>query len=404
MKIAIAGAGPAGVFAAITAAEANPSAQIVILERSQVPLQKLANSGAGRGNLTVTQSDPTALTEAYPRGGKELLGPLHQWGPIETAEWFAARGVALAPDGDGGLGPASGRAADLSECLLRVLAGLPSITLVKNRCVTEARVTFEGGYRLWFKEGEPINCDRLLIATGGAGKGYGVAEGLGHTIVPGKPTLFNFHTPDSRLRNLQGMAVEHCAAWLPDFGQKTEGRVEVLPKGLGGRCIARLSSLAALELAACMYQFRVQVNWVARLGGGQPTKELQQLRLTHPRRLVLEEPCFEIPQKLWERIAHAAAINAECRWGMLTNRELQTLAGQLACAEYAVDGHSMHKEEWMTSGGVALHEVDFKTMRSKLKPALWLAGEVLDIDGLPGGYNFQSAWTTGWIAGKSLAL
>lgn len=401
MKIVIVGAGPAGLFAALTAREFSAEAEIVIYERTTQALANLAKSGNGKGNPTVVETDPELLVEAFPRGGRELLGPLYEWGPRETVDWFARQGMPLEPDARGGWQPMGSDGPGLCRRLLE-LAAQARIQIILNRSVTEIRRQFDGGYRLWFREGEPANGDRLLLATGGGGKGFGMAEELGHTVEKGLPAMLQFHCQDERLRHLQS-AVAGASVLLPKWQLSADGPVDILPRGLGGRAIDRVSCLAARELAAAEYQFTVHINWVRHLGGGQPTALLQQEKLLHGRRPVAEEALFELPPPLWQRLIEASGIAPGDRWGSLTIRTLQVLAGQLANCRFLVEGYGLSRNERTVCGGVALPEVDFRTMRSRVSPNLWLAGEILHCDGLPGGYNLQAAWTTARLAGRSIA-
>ncbi len=401
MKIVIVGAGPAGLFAALTAREFSAGAEIVVYERTAQPLANLAKSGRGRGNPTVSEMDPESLAASFPRGGRELLGPFHEWGSRETADWFARWGMPLAPDAEGGMYPVGCDGKGLSQMLLK-LAAEARIHIVLNRSVTDIRRQFDGGYRLWFREGEPANADRLLLATGGAGKGFGMAEELGHRVEKAIPSLLQFHCRDERLRHLQTV-VAGASAGLPKWDLSADGPVEILPRGLGGRAIERLSCLAARELSAANYRFPVHINWVRHLGNGQPTAKLQQEKLLHGRRPVMAEALFDLPLPLWQRLVAAAGIRPEDRWGSLSTRTLQILAGQLANCRFQAEGYGLSRNEQMVCGGVALPEVDFRTMRSRVSANLWFAGEILDYDGLPGGYNLQAAWTTARLAGKSIA-
>lgn len=406
MNCLVAGGGAAGYFAAIACAEANPAAAVTLCEATAQPLAKVRISGGGRCNVTHACFDPRELSLGYPRGGRELLGPFHQWQPSDTVAWFAARGVELKTEADRRMFPITDDSATVIDCL--TAAADRAGVRVRTRAAVKAaerRTSPGAGYRAQLATGETIDCDRLLLATGGgkSSAGLAIAQSLGHTIEPLAPSLFTFHIDDARLQGLEGISVADATARLPDTRLSARGPVLVTHWGLSGPAILKLSAWAARELAACDYRFTVGLNlW----GGGtvaQAQAELATARTAYPRRQINSANPFAIPARLWERLVGAAGIAAETVWTSVSNAALQALASQVTAAEFAVAGKSLNKEEFVTCGGVRLAEVDFRTMESRRSPGLYLAGEVLDIDGVTGGFNLQSAWTTGRLAGLAMA-
>ena len=399
-RVMIAGGGAAGFFAAITCVEQNPAARVTVCEATAQPLAKVRISGGGRCNITTACAEPGELARHYPRGSRELLGPFHRWGPREMAAWLAARGVALKAESDGRMFPVTDDAGTIVGCLQR--AATAAGVLVRTRCgVRAARPGFEVG----LTTGETVACDRLLIATGGgkAGGGWELARQLGHAIEPPVPSLFTFQLKDPRLAGLSGVSVEPVEVRVPGTRLRERGPLLVTHWGLSGPAILKLSAWGARLLHDRDYRFDLAVNWVAPRAVDQALAELVRLRAEHPRRQVAGGNPFGLPQRLWERLAVAAGMEPSRPWTSVANDVLKALAHQLSDGRFSVTGKSLFKEEFVTCGGVRLAEVDFKTMESRLCPGLYFAGEVLDIDGLTGGFNFQSAWTTGWLAGRAMA-
>jgi predicted Rossmann fold flavoprotein len=402
-RIVIAGGGAAGFFAAITGAEADPAAEIVIYEATAHPLAKVRVSGGGRCNVTHACFEARELVQRFPRGARELLGPFTRFGPHDTIAWFAARGVELKTEGDGRMFPTTDSSATIVDCLQRAAerAGVRLITQcgVKN---AEKKVH---AFVLTLATGETAEAQRLLIATGGnkGSAGLTIAQTLGHTIVPSVPSLFTFHLDDPRLRGLEGVSVSSTSATVRGTRLRANGPVLVTHWGLSGPAILKLSAWGARELHGMNYRFILGLNWAHPLTPHQVQVRLSAERTAHPRRQVATANPFGLPARLWERLAAAAGIAADAIWTHTSNDSLRALAAQVASAQFAVTGKSMNKEEFVTCGGVKLNEVDFATMESRLCPGLYFAGEVLDLDGITGGFNFQSAWTTGWQAGRAMA-
>ncbi|MBI5382102.1 MAG: NAD(P)/FAD-dependent oxidoreductase [Opitutae bacterium] len=408
-RIVIAGGGAAGFFAAIACAEAlaakpGPAARVFIYESTGYPLTKVRISGGGRCNVTNACTEPRLLVKNYPRGGRELIGPLHRWGPRETVEWFAARGVALRAEPDGRMFPVTDDSQTIIDCLQHA-ARAAGVEVITHHGIAAASRRPAGGFDLTLTSGGTVACDRLLIATGGnaASPGLAIARSLGHAIEPPVPSLFTFQFEDPRLGGLAGLAVERTVVRVVDTALREEGPLLITHWGVSGPAILRLSAWGARELAAREYRFKLRVNFAPPHTRDSLVKELAAVREKNPRKQVTTWCPVALPLRFWERLVAAAGLAPTAPWTTLSNAALGALAAQVTEAEFAVVGKSTNKEEFVTCGGVRLREVDFHTMQSKLCPGLHFAGEVLDIDGITGGFNFQAAWTTGWIAGQALA-
>jgi len=399
----IAGGGAAGFFAAIACAEANPRARVTLCEAAAHPLAKVRISGGGRCNVTHACFEPGELVRGYPRGGRELLGPFHHWQPSDTVAWFADRGVELKTEEDGRMFPVTDQSATVIDCLLAA-AERAGVILRTGAGVRTAERAGKG-YRVHLSGGETLECDLLLLATGGgkSSAGIAIAQSLGHSIEPLVPSLFTFHIGDSRLKELEGLAVPDADARVPGTRLAARGPALITHWGLSGPAILKLSAWGARELAACDYRFTLALNWRGGSTAAQVQAELAASRTVHPRRQIGSWNPLGLPSRLWERLAAAAGVAPGTVWASVSKAALQALALQVTAGEFAVAGKSLNKEEFVTCGGVRLAEVDFRTMESRRSPGLYLAGEVLDIDGVTGGFNLQSAWTTGRLAGLAMA-
>jgi hypothetical protein len=398
----IAGAGAAGVFAAITCAGANPARRVLILEQGNTPLAKVRVSGGGRCNVTHACFEPKELAKHYPRGGRELLGPFHRFQPRDTVAWFAARGVELKTEADGRMFPVTDSSQTIVDCLLGS-AKQAGVELRPGTGLAAARRA-TGGFELTLTDGHSLHCSRLMLATGGLKPGpvLEVIKGFGHTIAPLAPSLFTFHIKDSRLEGLPGLSVPAAAVSIPGTTFVHQGPVLITHWGLSGPAILKLSAWAARWAQERNYQFTVRVNWTG-LTPDALNARLDEARRANTSRLVRNTPLGELPGRLWERLVAAAGIPGRTPWSQLRREQSTALAGQLGACDLAVTGKSMFKEEFVTCGGVNLKEIHFQTFESKRVPGLHFAGEVLDIDGVTGGFNFQAAWTGGRLAGLAMA-
>jgi predicted Rossmann fold flavoprotein len=399
LQVTVIGGGAAGFFAAITCAEAmGENDQVMLLERGPQFLQKVKISGGGRCNVTHACFDPKAFTERYPRGARELIGAFHRFQADDTVKWFAARGVALKTEADGRMFPTT------VQCLMKAAADA-GIVLRANAGVERVERLDAGSFKLTLTNGETLFCERLVMATGGcrSESGGALAVALGHTLAPPVPSLFTFHIKDARLDGISGLAVEAAEVSVPGTKLRERGPVLVTHWGLSGPAILRLSAWGARELHALDYRFTLRVNWLDGQSMEQALSLCQRQRETTGARQVANAAPAGLPARLWEKLVEAVGIPREMKWSQLDRARLQSLAKQLVECEFAVTGKSLNKDEFVTCGGVKLNEVNFKTMESRVCPGLYFAGELLDIDGITGGFNFQAAWTTGWIAGNAMA-
>ncbi len=402
-RIIIIGGGAAGFFAAIAAAETNPAARVVLYEATAHPLAKVRVSGGGRCNVTHNCPEPRELVKRYPRGGRELHGPFTRFGPRDTIAWFADRGVELKIEPDGRMFPITDSSSTIVDCLHRAaeVAGVKVFTSMGVRAVEPLA---GGKFAVEFTDTSTGEYDCVLLATGGnkGSAGLTIAAELGHEIKTPTPSLFTFHIHDPRIHGLEGLSVPSVVTGVAGTKLRETGPLLITHWGMSGPAVLKLSAWGARDLAARDYKFTLNVSWS---GGTVPAavEALTATRADVPRRLVSNANPFGLPSRLWDRLVAAVGIPPETVWTGVSNKALQALASQVAAAEFVVEGKSLNKEEFVTCGGVALGGVDFHTMQSRVTPGLFFAGEVLDIDGITGGFNFQAAWTTGWHAGKAMA-
>ncbi len=412
-QVIVVGGGAAGFFAAIACAEKNLAAKVTLFEATAHPLAKVRVSGGGRCNVTHACFEPRELVKRYPRGARELLGPFHRWQPNDTVAWFAERGVELKTESDGRMFPVTDRSQTIVDCLMQAAekAGVKLVTSLGVRSVVGRPAPRAGSaalpplFSLTLTDDSTINCERLLLATGGnrSSAGLTIAQGFGHAIEPPVPSLFTFHVDDPRIDGISGVSVENVVTTVTGTKLREGGPLLVTHWGLSGPAVLKLSAWGARELAAVNYEFTLGVNFAPPHSLETLARELAAVRTRNPRKQLGTWCPLALPLRLWERLLAAARLAPVTQWANVSNDALQALAGQIATAEFVVVGKSMNKEEFVTCGGVRLSEVDFKTMESRLCPGLYFAGEVLDIDGITGGFNFQSAWTTGWLAGCAMA-
>lgn len=400
-KVIVVGGGAAGFFAAITAAEAGAS--VILLERGPQFLSKVRISGGGRCNVTHSCFDPREFTRRYPRGDKELLGPFHKFQASDTVAWFESRGVELKTESDGRMFPTTDSSQTIVDCLMNA-ARDAGVELRLNSGVKSVKRSGDG-FEVSMDSGEAVGADRVLLATGGC-RSVALGEmavSLGHTLEPPVPSLFTFQIDVPWLHALAGGSVEQADVSVPVVALRERGPLLVTHWGLSGPVILRLSAWGARQLSALDYKFPLVVNWLAQLNPEQLAKELLARRETQGAKLVINAPIAPLTARLWEALVLAAGLTRETRWASLSRAQHQRLVQQLAHCEFAVTGKSLNKDEFVTCGGVRLSEVNFKTMESRVCPGLYFAGELLDIDGITGGFNFQAAWTTGWLAGTAMA-
>ena len=396
-RIAIIGGGAAGFFAAITCAEAGAS-DVTILEKSPRFLSKVKISGGGRCNVTHACFDARELSKRYPRGERELIGPFKGFQPEDTIEWFRKRGVEMYTQDDGCLFPVSDSSQTIIDCFTDA-AKAASVKLRANAGV-EAITHQDGLFTLTLTGGETMQAEQVLIATGGCrvpAMGE-LAVSLGHTLETPVPSLFTFHVDIPWVRELAGIVIEPVEA--AGVGLRETGILLFTHWGVSGPVVLRLSAWGARKIAECDYHFPLAINW---LPDADVEAELANRRDTSPAKLVVNTPIAPLTARLWEALVLAAGVPRDTRWSALSKSQRHALVQQLTRTEFPVSGKTMNKDEFVTCGGVRLSEVDFKTMQSRIVPGLYFAGELLDIDGITGGFNFQGCWTTGWLAGNAMA-
>jgi predicted Rossmann fold flavoprotein len=401
-EIVIVGGGAAGFFAAIAAARADGNCKVSLFERGSQFLSKVRISGGGRCNVTHALFDPRMFTTRYPRGERELISPFHRFSADDTIAWFETRGVRLKREEDGRIFPVTDSSETVIDCLIKE-AKVAGVRLFTRKGIETARVRTEGGFDLKLTDGESTACDRLLLATGGCRSigGAELARSLGHTIEPPVPSLFSLHVPAPWLRSLPGISVSAVELIVEKLRER--GPLLITHNGISGPAVLRLSAWGARTLHEKEYRFSLRVNWIPHLSENELRTEFQSRRQMEPTRRVNNSPIGAIPARLWEKLVSNAGVSPDTIWTSLTRAGMNELIRQLHATELEVDGKSLNKEEFVTCGGVRLREINFKTMESRITPNLYFAGELLDIDGITGGFNFQAAWTTGWIAGHAMA-
>ena len=403
MKCAIIGGGAAGFFSAVTLAQKNPDADVSIFDSGKQFLRKVKISGGGRCNVTHSCFEPKELALHYPRGEKELKGAFYTWQPRDTVDWFEERGVQIKTEDDGRMFPVSDNSQSIIDCLHR--------QVIKNGVVlcegigVKSLLHEEEQFTLGFSNGMSKRFDRVCVATGSMKSSSLTTslEKLGHSIEPLAPSLFAFDITDERLKELAGISLENVSVRVKSNGKSQTGPILITHRGLSGPAILKLSAWEARQLNESDYQFEIELNWL----GVRTESDLQTLfarmRNQKGQQLVKTKLFEELPRRLWEKILSSVKIEGTLQWAQLPKKLEAQLIKELITATFQVRGKTMNKEEFVTCGGIRLKEVNFKKMESRVIPHLYFAGECLDYDGITGGFNFQGAWTTGYIAGTSMA-
>lgn len=401
--ILVLGGGAAGFFTAINIAEKNSKLKVIILERGREVLTKVKVSGGGRCNVTHAEFLPKELSQNYPRGEKELLGPFHSFMTSDTIEWFAKRGVALKIEADGRMFPESDSSQTIIDCFLSETKRL-GIEILKNHSVKNIEKE-ENHWKITTSKEEFVS-NKLVVATGSNPKTWSLLENLGHSIVNPVPSLFTFNIDDERINELPGVAKDASIEVLDHIGKRilqSEGPLLITHWGMSGPAILKLSAWGARLLHPTDYHFSIKVNWLIDVSESEALDILKASKLELNKKQVAKYPQFELPKRLWQSLVNASDIPESFSWAELTKIQLQHLAEQLTGAIFQVKGKSTFKEEFVTAGGVNLKEVSFKTFESKLHKNLYFAGEVLNIDAITGGFNFQNAWTGGFIVAEAIS-
>lgn len=405
LQIVVIGGGAAGFFGAIACAKVNPNAQVTLIEASRQPLAKVLISGGGRCNVTHACFDPGELVQNYPRGAKALRGAFSRFQAQDTVGWFAKHGVNLKTEADGRMFPVTNTSETIVECLIKTAATSHIKLRIGTPVTSVKRTSNDSGFDIVLKSGETIKCHRLLLATGSSLMGYKIAKELGHTIESPVPSLFTFNILDPKLRELAGISVNTVQLRLSVGGKsqlQQTGPLLITHWGFSGPAILKLSAWGARVLHESRYQATLLINWLPDLQQEQVRQQILAVKNEWSKKAIALHRGVDLPHRLWQYIIARVGITTEDRWAGISNKTLNLLVQELTQGQYSISGKAAFKEEFVTCGGVNLQEVNFKTMESKLVPGLYFAGEVLDIDGVTGGFNFQSAWTTAYIAGNAM--
>ncbi|MBP6040479.1 MAG: NAD(P)/FAD-dependent oxidoreductase [Flavobacterium sp.] len=396
--IIVVGGGAAGFFSAINIVERNPKLKVAILERGKEVLSKVRISGGGRCNVTHACFEPNELVKFYPRGEKELRGPFHQFGAGDTIEWFDKHGVELKIEEDGRLFPVSNSSQTIIDCFLTASHQL-GITILTGQSV-QSIFKKDNCWKIETQTGNYI-AEKLILATGSNPKIWDLLHTFGHVIITPVPSLFTFNIKDSRIKELPGIATQVSVKVM---GSKLEstGPLLITHWGMSGPAILKLSAWGARILNDKNYQFAIEVNWLNDIETEEAETLLKELKQEHAKKTVAKKSPLEIQNRLWESLVLASGIGAETKWADLSKIQLHNLASQLTKGIFQVNGKSTFKDEFVTAGGIDLKEINFKTMESKLHPSLYFAGEIVNIDAITGGFNFQNAWTSGFIVSESI--
>lgn len=395
--VLIIGGGASGFFTAIATAEKNPNYAIAILERGSEVLTKVRISGGGRCNVTHACFEPNELTKFYPRGEKELRGPFHQFCSGDTIEWFEKHGVALKIEKDGRMFPESNTSATIIDCFIEN-AAINKISVLTQQSVQEIYKK-ENHWQI-STQNTSYTADKIVIATGSNPKIWEMVTNLGHTVIEPVPSLFTFNTKDAFITDLAGIAT-HGTITVNDTKLESEGPVLITHWGFSGPAILKLSAWGARILADKNHQFSIAINWIHE-STESAIEQLQKWKNDFAKKNIVNQKPYDIPNRLWERIFEHSAIPSDKKWAEISKKEMQTLALLLTQHTFKIHGKSTFKEEFVTAGGIDLKEINFKTMESKLHPTLYFAGETINVDAITGGFNFQNAWTTGFLVSQAI--
>ncbi len=396
--IIIVGGGAAGFFTAINIVEKNPKLKVAILERGKNVLEKVRISGGGRCNVTHTCFEPNELVKFYPRGEKELRGPFHQFCSGDTIEWFEKHGVELKIEDDGRMFPVSNSSQTIIDCFLNATQKL-GISVLTGQSV-QSIYKKENCWQIETPS-EQYLAGKLILATGSNPKIWELLQTFGHAVVSPVPSLFTFNIKDPRIKDLMGVSAL-ATVKVKDTKLSATGPLLITHWGMSGPGILKLSAWGARILHDKNYQFTIDVNWLNDVETENAEKLLKELKIEHAKKAVSKKSPFEFPNRLWESLVLASGIESETKWADLSKTQLQSLAQQLTNGSFQVNGKSTFKEEFVTAGGIDLKEINFKTMESKLHENLYFAGEIVNIDAITGGFNFQNAWTSGFIAANAI--
>ena len=402
-RLVVVGGGAAGFFCAVNAARINPFLEVVIIEKSSKLLSKVKVSGGGRCNVTHACFSMADMIKKYPRGAAFLKKAFHSFFTTDTIQWFKERGVELKTEPDGRMFPVTNSSQTIIDCLMGEVNRYGVEILMNKEVVEMARANEQ--WSLAFKTGGNIIADYICIASGGYPKSmqFEWLQKIGHSVAEPLPSLFTFNMPGNTITSLMGISVDRVQVKIIGSKLTEDGPLLITHWGMSGPAILKLSAWGARELAAKNWNFGLIVNWLPDYNEQTLKDKFQQVRFEIAAQKISNRNPFALPSRLWEYFLQQSGINENIRWADLPAKEQNKLIKNLCAQEFAVKGKTTFKEEFVTSGGITLDEVDHNTMQSRIVPDLYFAGEVLNIDGVTGGFNFQNAWTTGWIAAKAIA-
>jgi len=397
--ILVIGGGAAGFFTAINIVEKNPNLKVAILERGKEVLTKVRISGGGRCNVTHACFVPNELVKFYPRGEKELRGPFHQFCSGDTIEWFEKHGVTLKIEEDGRMFPETDTSQTIIDCFINATKAL-GIPVLTNQSVQSIYKT-DAHFKVQTNT-DTFLCDKVVMTTGSNPKIWEMLQSLGHSIISAVPSLFTFNIKDVRIKDLMGLST-FASVKVKKTKLEASGPLLITHWGMSGPGILRLSAWGARELFDKNYHFAIVVNWLNETTFEEAIILLKDIKEENAKKVMAKKAPLEMPNRLWERLVLASGISAETKWADCNKNQITALANQLTNGEFQVNGKSTFKEEFVTAGGIDLKEINFKTMESKIIPNLYFAGEILNIDAITGGFNFQNAWTGGYIIAATIA-
>ncbi len=395
--ILIVGGGAAGFFSAINIAEKNPKLKIAILERGKETLTKVRISGGGRCNVTHHCFEVAELVKFYPRGEKELKSPFSVFSPKDTIEWFHKHNVKLKTEADNRMFPTTDSSQTIIDCFLENAHKLKIDVLTSQSVQTVFKS--DDNWKIE-TQNENYSCEDLIFASGSNPKIWELLEGLGHKIISPVPSLFTFNIKDNRIKDLMGLSTV-ASVKISQSKLQESGALLITHWGLSGPAVLKLSAWGARELFDKNYQFQISVNWLDYISFEQCVEELKKVKSSDSKKLIRNRKAFDIPTRLWENLVIAAEISADLKWADLSKKQLNNLANQLTNCQFQVNGKSTFKDEFVTAGGIDLKEINFKTMESKIHKNLYFAGEILNIDAITGGFNFQNAWSGGFVIAQN---
>jgi predicted Rossmann fold flavoprotein len=408
-RLIVIGGGAAGFFCAVNAARLHPSLEVTVLEKTSKLLSKVKVSGGGRCNVTHSCFSIPDMIRHYPRGGNFLKKAFHQFFTTDTIQWYAERGVQLKTEEDGRMFPVTNSSQTIIDCLLKE-ANRYGVEIRMNSEVKSVKYDETGNseqrqFTLELSDLRQLTSDFVCIASGGYAKlaQFGWLQQLGHTVAEPVPSLFTFNMPGNAITQLMGVSVPDAQVKITGSNLSSKGPLLITHWGMSGPAVLRLSAWGARHLATDNYQFAIIVNWLPEYNENSLREQFQQLRFELASQKIINRNPFNLPQRLWQYLIEQSGIQEEKRWADVSAKEQNKLITNCCAQEFKVQGKTTFKEEFVTAGGVQLGEVDANTMQSKIVPHLYFAGEILDVDGITGGFNFQNAWTSGFIAAKAIA-